>query len=473
MQLNKIATLTVLFVFVLYFSVQAQPAESDTVRISFEEFRSIALDHSREMQARKQQVRIAESRRSETEASRYLPNLTLTTAHGLIPGVRSKDDSFSQSALYLDPTLRNDWNDWAVFNQFEINVLQPIYTWGALSNAIKASRAAVDIAAFEYDGEESRFELQLFQLYQGMLLAKELQRLAIDSKPTIRMADRELQKLIDEGSDEIDDADLYQFEIFMYEFESQLDEVNENVAFLIRAWQIALGVQGSGIVYLPSETFLDPVEDEILELDFYLSQAYVLRPEARQLRSVRETAEYGRNAVRAQNYPAIFLGANYRYAYASNRPRQFNPFISNPANTSSLTVGIGLRQNLNFFILQSRTERAEAQLRQAGFAKDAVMDGIALEISDRYKDARVARSRLLNNSRALDISRQWLRQEQLDYDIGFGDVTNLVDAFRSSIELEADQKQRTYDLNMRMARLLNASGIPVTQLYNSGLTTNE
>ncbi len=443
--------------------LNAAPAEADTVEISFQDFVEQAMARSGEIRARRQAVRVAETRRDEAEASRFLPSFNVTTAHGLIPGVKNSNEEFSSSALYLDPTLRNDWEDWAFFNQFEIQALQPLYTWGALTNAIKASRSAVDVARFEFEANQMETEMQLFQLYQGRLLATELKRLIDEAKRTLRQAERELNRLFDEGSSEIDDADLYQFEIFQHEFEAQVTEVDQNIMFLERAWNIALGSNGD-VVYKPAENFLDPVPSDIESPAYYVDLALRQRPEVQQLDAVKQAAEYGLKATQAQNYPSLFLGANYRFAYAPNRPRQRNPFISNPSNTSSLTVGIGLQQNLNFVVLNSRTERARVQRRQAGYAFEAAQQGIELDVSDKYKDAIVARSKMNATDRALDVSRQWLRQEQLDFDIGFGDVSNLVDAVRKSLELEAEQRQRIHDFNIQYARLLKASGMGLSQI---------
>ncbi|AXJ00473.1 Outer membrane protein TolC [Cyclonatronum proteinivorum] len=443
-------------------------AASDTVSVSLSEFLSIAAEHSNELRARKQSVELARNRNQEARNSRIVPNFTLTTAHGLIPGVRSRDGAdFPSSQLYLDPSLRNDWEDWAFFNQFEITALQPVYTWGAIRNAIKASQAGINVSLFEYQAQEQEVKLQLFQLWQGKLLAMELERLTVEAERTIELAERELIKLLDEGSDEIDDADFYQFEIFKFEFQAQQEEVRRNIAFLERAWAIALGSRETGIVYVPEDRFLDPIDKELDTLDSYVMQAMQARPEVLQIESVRDAAGFGLEAQRAQRFPALFLGATYRYAYAPNRPRQRNPFISNPANTESLTVGLGLRQNLNFFQLQNRTERSQLQFRQASYALDAVRDGIELDVSDKYKDVRVASKRLSTIEGALDVSRNWLRQEQLDYDIGFGDIPNLIDAFTKNLELEAQQKQYIHDFNVRLARLLNAGGFRLDQIFTN------
>lgn len=457
--------LFVLFALLLMLAPSLKAQQQDTLRLSFPDFLEMSMQASNELKARQRQVNIAESRHSEARASRFLPNATATTAHGLLPGVKASDPSFSRDELYLDPGLRNDWEDWAFFNQLEISALQPIYTWGAISNAIKAAQSGVKVAEYSYRTEQQAYELQLFQLYQAKLLSMELQRLIDDARSTLDRAERELNKMIDEGDDQIEDADVYQFEIFKYQFYAQADEIDQNSQFVDRAWRIALGDMNSQTVYLPETNFLDPVEYVHNELTYYQQYALSGRPELHQMQSVKQAAQHGLDATIAQNYPALILGITGRYAYAPNRPRQRNPFISNVSNTSSVTFGFGFRQSLNFMQLKSRTERSREQLRQAGYAVDAVKDGIHFEVAETYKNYLIARSRYENTEKSLDVSRQWLRQEQLDYDIGFGDVLNLVDAMKSNLELEAAFKQRIHDLNVNTGKLFKTAGIPLRQLF--------
>jgi len=466
MLFKKILSLTFLIAFILTGISQSSAQSPDTLKLSFNEFLVKALDASAELKARQKQVAISQTRYMEARASRFLPNANATTAHGLIPGVKASNSDIPSDQLYLDPGLRNDWEDWAFFNQIEISALQPLYTWGALSNAIRAARTGVQAALHGFENDQRRYEFQMFQLYQAKLLSMEMERLINEANRTLDRSERELFELLESGEEDLDDRDVYQFEIFKYEFYAQADEIRENARFVERAWRLALGINDPNVIVRPEHSFLDAVDYKANELIFYQQYAISGRPEVLQIESARNAAEYGIKATRAQNYPALFLGITAKYTYAPNRPRQMNPFITNVTNTSSLTFGFGFRQNLNFQQMKSRTDRAREQLRQSQFALLAVRDGIRLEVADTYKSHVVARSRYENVLRALDISRQWLRQEQLDYDIGFGEILELVNALRTNLELEASHKQRTHDFNVSVARLLNTSGMSISSLFN-------
>ncbi len=64
-------------------------------------------------------------------------------------------------------------------------------------------------------------------------------------------------------------------------------------------------------------------------------------------------------------------------------------------------------------------------------------------------------------------SKRWLRQEQLDYDFGMGDVKDLIDAMRKELELKLQLKERTFEYNASLAKLNKSAGIPLTTLITN------
>lgn len=438
-------------------------SDADTVRISLAEFLNRGVEASSELDAQYQNVELADNQYRRARNQRYLPSVELTTAHGLVPGVKSSDPGqYPDNQLYLDPDLQNDWENWGVFTQGEISALQPLITWGGISSAIEAARAGAEAVKYKYDTDEQEYRLQLFELYQSRLLAKELQRLLEEARGTLERAEDTLEDMRDDDDVDFDQADIYQFRIFRQRFFTQEQEVIRNVEFVENAWQIALGETDS--VYLPEEEFLDPFDVEIHDLDHYRHRASADRPEIRGLDAAQQAAQAGVEASRSQRYPTLFFGVQGRAAFTPNRPRQENPFIRNTTNYLSASVGIGFRQNLNFRTVNLDVERREAQRRQVEYQREAAEDGIHFELSEVFRDVRVAESRVQNTEEALRISNQWLRDEQIEYDLGFGDIENLVDAVKENLELEVEYRQSVHRYNMKLAELYRKAGIPLTEL---------
>lgn len=458
---HSIIKLSIPLLFFCLISEKVQGQES--VKVSLEEFIKRGLEESGESDYDRQEVRLAENRTNQARAQRYLPTFELTTQHGTVPGIKSNRQDLDEDEYYLDPNLENDWRDWAVFSRAEVNAIQPVFTWGALSSAVKAAQAGAEAARQEFETKESERELQLFELYQSHLLSTELNRLLDDANDQLGQVEEQLEERREEGSEDLDDSDVFKFEVFKSEFAMQAAEVEENTHFIQNTWDFILKAD-ENTNYEPEESFLDPVESELQELDHYKTLALENRSELKGIDAGIEAAEHGVKATRAQNYPSFFIGMTGSYANTPNRPRQSNPFIRNNTNYASIGIGFGIRQNLDFFSARTEIQRNEIQHRQTQFLKDAAVEGIVIELNEAYKEASLSQTRMEQADEALTTSKKWVRQEQLDYDMDMGDTKDLLDAIQKELELRVQLIQLTFEFNKDMSELYKAAGIPVTSL---------
>ena len=435
----------------------------DTVRVSLQDFISRGIENSNEIDAEQQKVDLAENKIRQTQSKRYVPKFELNTQHGVIPGVKSSRDDLDPNEFYLDPDLENDFEDIGLFTRAEVEIIQPIYTWGALKNAVKASKAGADAAASKLAIKRNETELRLYKLYQSYLLSLEVNRLLNEAQKQLDDIGGQLEEKKNEEGSELDESDIFKFEVFKSEFAIRAADVRENAKYIQNVWNYVL--QGpKETVFMPEEQFLDPVQNPIKELDFYKAKAINTRPEIEGLEAGINAAEYVLKATKAQNYPSLFMGLNGRYANTPNRPRQSNPFIINNTNFSSASIGFGIRQNLDFFSAKYDVRERRIQHQQARYSKEAAMDGIILQINEKYKEASLSKIKVEKTDEALVTSKKWLRQEQLDYDFGIGDTKDLIDAIQKELELKVQYKQQIFNFNKDMAELFGASDLPVSTL---------
>lgn len=435
----------------------------DTVRVSLQEFIAQGVQNSGEIDAERQKVRLATNRIRQTQSKRYVPKFELNTQHGVIPGVKSDRDDLDENEYYLDPNLENDFEDIAVFTRAEVQLIQPLYTWGALKNAVKASKAAANAAESQFNIKKSETELRLYKLYQSYLLSLEVSRLLDEAQQQLDDIGQQIEEKRKEEGSELDESDVFKFEVFKSEFAIRTAEVKENAEYVQNVWNYVMDATGN-TVYMPEERFLDPVQNPIKTLDYYRSRAVNQRPEVEALEAGIEAAEYGVNATRAQNYPSLFLGLQGSFAHTPNRPRQSNPFIINNTNYASASIGVGIRQNLNFLSMKYDVQKSKIQREQAEFSKQAAIDGIVLQINEKYKEASVSKIKVEKTDEALVTSKKWLRQEQLDYDFGMNNTKDLIDAIQKELELKVKYKREIFNFNQDMAELFKASDLSVTKL---------
>src|SRR5690625_1118021 len=102
----------------------------DTLRVNLAEFIEQGIEKSGMVAYEQRAAELAHNQADQAKALRILPSINLNTQHGLIPGVESSKLDLNPGSYYLDPDIRNDWENWAIFTRGEISEIQPLYTWG-------------------------------------------------------------------------------------------------------------------------------------------------------------------------------------------------------------------------------------------------------------------------------------------------------------------------------------------------------
>ena len=458
--MNKI----IFFTIVLFLPVWAFGQTQDTVKISLQDFIKQGMENSGQVKYEKQKVNLAENQVEQVRAQRFLPKFELNTQHGVVPGVES-NTSLPKDEYYLDPNLKNDWNNWAVYTRADITAIQPIFSWGALKNAVKAAKSAAVAAQAQFKGEKADLKIRLFDLYQSYKLTSELLSLLEEAEGKIQDIQDRIDKKKNEKGSDVDESDIYKFKVYKSEFEMKAAEVRQNAKTTQKIWNYVLQAKDS-TVYVPDSYYLDPVPQKLKQLDYYRMNAMSNRSEIAAIQAGINAAQYGLKATKMKNYPTFFLGLTGSYANTPNRPRQSNPFIINSTNYASAAVGFGIRQNLDFLSMEADVNKSKIQYQQAKYLKDAAVDGIFLDISNAYKDAALSKVKVDKTNEALVTSKKWLRQEQLDSDFGIGDTKDLIDAMKKELELRVQLKRQTFEYNKDMAKLYRKAGLPIMEIVN-------
>jgi len=453
-----------ILIFLVFLGLGSSAIAQDTLRFSLDAFIKRGLTFSDELRARETGVQLSDNSIKEAKLLGFLPRFELTSNHGVIPDVISDSILANGSRLprdeyYLDPNLKNDWSKIKFFTQLELRMLQPIYTWGAIRSAVDAAKAGAVATREQLSLDKTKLELRLYELYYARVLSMELNRRLIDAKKDFEDAERRLQEMIDDGDPDLEDSDIYKFRIFKQEFLSRAEEVEQNEIFLQNTWNTILGLS-TGDKAIPVDVFLETVDYQVLDLTSYSHSASVQRPEARSIDAAIDAAYAGWKAQKAQYKPAVFLGLGAEYVY-SPRPVERQPLFGNRYNYVNVIYSFGIRQNLNFLSINQKTERSALQLKQAQYSKNAIVNAVMLDASDKHRQLTLAAERVKTTSEARQASKEWLQQEQIDYDLGLGIVKNLVDAVKTNLELEVLYLQRVYEYNLSVGRLKQASGVSI------------
>lgn len=417
-----------------------------------------ALEVSPEVGAVEAERAFAEGRNNLALASRFATEFTLQTAHAVAPGLDIPNPDLSRDELYLDPDVRNDWEAVRPLNRFDVSLVQPIYTWGELGGNIRAARFGVDVEEASVREKEIEVALRTGDLYYGLLLAEALERLTIEAGEVVEQAQREIRRLLDEGAEDVDDADLFKVQITEQEFLRRVVEVEQQLQTVRSALKLQL--------FLPNEVVLEPEDQILLPIPFvldslhaYQTQALDARPEIDQARAGISAREALVDVARSGYFPKLFLGIDSRITLTEGRFRQPNPYVSDPYRGRSLRAGLAVRLPLNFAQTRAQVQQAEAQRDEVRHQLTAARQLIQFEVEEAYRTLVTNRAAMEAQDTALTIAREWLRTEQINFDLDLGDTENLVDAVQAKLELEATYYERVRRYNASVLELLAATGI--------------
>lgn len=437
----------------------------DTLFLDVREAIHMALAESPEVAIDASGVAFSEARAAQARAARYLTIAHLTTGHSVAPGLLIPEDNPPpMDALYLDPRVRNDWENLRPYSEAEVEILQPLLTFGELSGQIRAADAAIEVDRAATDVTSATVALRAAELVGGLQATVALSGLVDDAERMLRMAGEELRQLLDDGDPSVSDADWFQFRLFEQELHRRRVEVDQQRALAESA--LARLIRHPGYVVritTPVETFpvvFKPLED-------LQEEALVHRAELRQANAGVRARQAQVDVARSHYYPSVFLGVTVRGRYTFGRERQPNPFISDTYLGGTVRAGIGLRQDLSFHQTRSRVQQAEAQLSEVRYQQEAVEQLVLFEVEEAYRNMVIARAALDSADESATIAAEWLRLEQINFDLGFGDVKDLIAAARADLETRIARIDAVRRYNTTVFRLLDAQGILVG-LVNSG-----
>ena len=432
-------------------------AQYDTVRVSLQEVIDRAVVVSPDLDAARAKAQYADSRSSLARVSRYLTEMKVESAFAMVPGL-TNPNGVPTGQLYLDPTVRNDYSSFSPYMQSQFELLQPIYSFGALGGSVRAAAYGAAAESGVVRTKELEVALRAAGLYYSALLADALVNLADQATDVLALAKREVERLLEEGDPDVDDADRYQVLITEQELQSRIREVTEARAIALAGLnrQLLMDEQERA---LPAEAVLKPLDFIPLPLDEYYALAHGNRPELGQARAGLHAREALVQVARADYYPQLIFGVSATVSRAANRYRQPNPFISDGFRRTSIRAGIGFRQKLNFAQTKARVAQAKAQRDEVRHLMTAAEQLVRMDVEQAYRELSIAEAVLVAQDSSLAISKEWLRVETINFDLELGNTENLIAAVQMNLELEARYLEAVRRFNMAVIRLFHAAGI--------------
>lgn len=415
-----------------------------------------AADHTYPgLRAAEARIRAARARLDEAWVTPFFQS-TITAGFGLSPEIRGTPIFSPDNQVPLS-------NPWQPVLSLQIEGVIPLWTFGKLPAARDAARAGIRAAESDRARVRAQLRYDVRRAYFGLQLALDLEQMLRETLPPLRQALERIEEQLDDDDPEVSDLDRYRLEAALAEVEARASDVARLEQSSRVALTILTGVQEFRIPACPIEA----VSLELRPRTYYVSQASANRPEVRMLEAALRAREASLDATEARFYPDLALVYQFGTTYSPGITDQRNPFIIDPANYLFVRAGLVLRWSLDLWGNAYRVDRERALVDDIRERSREAARGLELEVSAAYETARAAAERVEAWGRGRRQSRRWFIAASQGRDIGTLSTRDLVDAARAYITARVSHLTSIQELNQALANLERASGVALTDHWES------
>jgi outer membrane protein, multidrug efflux system len=438
-------------------STAAEAAKKNDGELNLRELVEEALRNNRRIKI--DRVRIGEARAllSLAQAQAYPRVDALALGGGPTPERKTLEVN-KLDTLTEDSKLGNlRFGKVGVTFQLNATAVLPLYTFGKISSAKEAARAAIRAAEDKAVITEADVVLDVHRAFWGHQLARSFLGSLQDGEKTLLKVQKRIEELLDAESPQVTENDRLRMIHAIATVRVRANEAETATRFTLQAIKLLIGRDQDSELEVASAD-LDELPPDIPKLETFLRAAQESRPEILALRNLvaatTKFAEFRKNRL----WPDVFLGGGLNYAYTSNATDQTNPFIYDPYNYFGAGVGLGMRFELDVFTKVAELEQAEAEAATHGAETSAVEQAVDLEVRKIHMDLTSGYQRIRLLERANRAARGWLTASTLAYDIGTGDARQLTEAFLAWAASEAELQKTRFDMHIAHADYARAAG---------------
>jgi outer membrane protein TolC len=373
-------------------------------------------------------------------------DFTMTGGLGPAPTVRG-------TAVYSPDTDKALSSSMGVAWQLGVTGAIPLWTFGKITNLWAAADAQVRVGEHEIKKEQNDVKVSVRRAYYGVQLARDAQALLREAGDRIDTYLGRLAKKVDEGDG--DDIQLLKLKMYRAELEARQSEATRQEAIALSGLRF---LTGAGVEADVSDTRLLQNSHRLGPLSHYLAAARLYRPEVNMARAGVLAREAQARIERAKFLPDLALGLSFNYSAAPLVEDQRNPFVKDGANYLSYGAALVFKYKLDFLPQSARLAQANAQLEEQRATERYALGGVGTEVEQAFREAEDAARRLDAYTRATSYAKQWLVQVQEGIDIGTYEDQDIVDPAREFATKRFFQMNATFDYNMALAKLGQATG---------------
>lgn len=411
-----------------------------------------ALSQNPQIAASRAREAQAAARIEQAQAAR-LPEVTITVATG--PSLQA--DRVSGTAVQSTENAYGDvrFNDLSVFFGGQLQVLQPIYTFGKIDLREDAAEHEVRARKAQTDITRTDVARQVAELYESYLFARDVKRFFDETRHWLQRTLEDTQGAL--GNDPaVSEQDVLRLRTALSAAQLAINQASAGVEQARAGLGAYLGLEPQAIAVL--EQALKPLPNPTLTQAALVRMALNQRPELRALKEGRAAFEKLAQAEEADGLPDFFALANVSGAYTPGRDLVDTRFVVDPLNHFVPGAMVGMRWRYQGGIAARRADVSEAQAEELARTHDWAELGMPAEVTKAHQDLLRAQSDIKEAEAAVKHAKQWAVMASADYGIGLGSSRDVTDAAAAYARLRVAQIDAIFRHNVALAELARATG---------------
>lgn len=410
----------------------------DVPRRGLVDFQALALAEGPQLDEPQAKVEWAKAREGFA-AAQAMPMGTVETLVAPLPGAEGNPMNG-----------RTNWDSWGVFSASKLEIVQPIYTFGALGAARDAAKAGRQAEERLLDRERWTLRTQIAELYYQYQLAFDLGDLATNTLADLNKALDRAQKTSARDADKLR-AYIGEADARRLEAEKALAQIKVGMAW--RTGRYGQEVPRWDRANLVARDFA------LQDLAVYQKLARENRPEVQALELDVTARDALVNVETGLRLPTLFAAGRVQYTHNNVRDDQTSPFAYDPTNDLSGGVALGLRWNLGLFEKNAKVGQARAEALMARGRARLYGAGLQAEVEKNYLDVKTALDTLKVRTEAAAASKRVFRDLIVAYTLGTtNDAKSLFEALGQHVLMEKSRFEAIFQQNLSIAKLEQVVG---------------
>ncbi len=384
----------------------------------------------------------AAARVSEADAARW-PRFKGTAFATISPEIRC----VNPECTVTEPE-NFSWQFQGFFGGAQLDLTQPLYTFGKIAHARSAARAGLDAQQALANEAAGDAAADAAKAYWGLKLARELGYMLEDGIEQIEDA----QKGFGERQD-VTIQDRQRVAVLLAEAKAQRADAAQAEAQALAGLRAITNTPDADI----DDSELAPIARDLLDSN-QVAELAKNRPQSVAASSGARAADELAALQSSYYFPDIALVGSAFVSRAQGVDDPPSAFANDPYNRTGAGLVLALQWQFEPWTVKARTERARAEAHKMRAQSAAAALGASYDAETAASEARAAKAKLEATTEGEKAARAWLASVLQSEAVGTAEAKDLADAYIAWFQMKARWAQAVFQWNVAVVRVGRATG---------------